>query len=143
MEISNELDFKKWKEITEESRRVVQAAIDAINRADWKGYVSYFSEDLDFWVPGTTPISGRIIGKQPFSVFIEKLGIYLDMLSLKITNFIACRDWVVSEAVGDGLTKKGKKYCNTYCILWQVKNGKIVKFVEYHDTDLIMRVLVA
>ena len=144
MEVKDEKDFGKWIKATEESRKVVQGAIDALNRGDGEAFVNFFSDDLDFWMPGTTPVSGKIKGKQGFAELAGKVAEYLDvMITLKITNFIACGDWVVSEAVGDALTKKGKKYCNTYCHLWQVKNGKVVKFVEYNDTELIMRVLVA
>jgi uncharacterized protein len=41
------------------------------------------------------------------------------------------------------VTKAGKDYDNHYCHLWHVKDGKIDKFTEYNDTDLIVRVLCA
>ncbi|MBI3951706.1 MAG: nuclear transport factor 2 family protein [Acidobacteria bacterium] len=144
MAIENEQEFQKWKATTEASREVVQKAIDALNRGDAEGFINSFSNDLDFWMPGTTPVSGRTKGLPEFTALVEKVAGYLDvMITIKVTNFIACGEWVVSEAVGHGVTKNGQDYDNTYCHLWQVRDGKIVKFVEYNDTDLIMRVLCA
>ena len=65
------------------------------------------------------------------------------LITIRVTNFISCGDWVVTEADGHGVTKAGNDYDNHYCHLWHVKDGKIDKFTEYNDTDLIMRVLCA
>ena len=144
MGIKNEQDFQKWKATTEASREAVEGAIDALNREDNEAFINAFSEDFDFWMPGSTPVSGRTKGFQEFAALVGKVAGYLDvMITLKVTNLIACGEWVVTEAVGHGVTKKGEDYNNTYCHLWQVRDGKIVKFVEYNDTDLILRVLCA
>jgi uncharacterized protein len=143
-QIKSKQEFKRWKETTEESRKVVQAALDAASLGDSQGFINYFSDDYEHWVPGTTPISGRTKGIQEFLALLEKVTSYLDvMITLKTTNFIACGEWVVTESVGHSVTKKGKDYDNTYCHLWQVQNGKIVKVAEYLDTDLVRRVLCA
>ena len=142
--MKNEKEFQEWQATTEASREVVQRAIDALNRGDSEGFLNSFSADFDFWMPGTTPLSGRTKGIQEFATLVAKVASYLDvMITIKVTNFIACGEWVITEAVGHGVTKKGKDYNNTYCHLWQVRDGKIVKFVEYNDTDLIVRVLCA
>jgi len=144
MEVSTEQEFREWKKTTEESRQVVQKAIDALNSGDGESFLKAFSEDLEFWMPGSTPVSGRTKGIQEFADLVEKVAGYLDeAITLKVTNFIACGDWVITESVGHGVTKKAKDYNNTYCHLWQVRDGKIIKFVEYNDTDLIMKVLCA
>ena len=129
---------------TASSRQVVQRAIDALNSGDAAGFLGSFSEDLEFWMPGTTPVSGQTHGLKEFTSLVEKVAGYLNVLiTIKVTNFIACGEWVVTQADGHGVTKAGKDYDNHYCHLWQVCNGKITKFVEYNDTDLIMRVLCA
>jgi uncharacterized protein (TIGR02246 family) len=144
MEVKSEQDFEAWKKTTEASREVVQKAIDALNAGDSEGFIGSFSDDFDFWMPGTTPVSGRTKGIKEFTDVVTGVAEYLDVaITIKVTNFIACGEWVVTEAVGHGVTKKGKDYNNTYCHLWQVRDGKIVNFVEYNDTDLIMKVLCA
>jgi len=126
------------------SREVVQQCIDALNRGDAAAFIGAFSDDLSFRMPGSTPVSGETKTLQEFITLVEKVAGYLDVLiTIKVTNFIACGEWVVTESKGHGVTKKGQDYNNNYCHLWQVRNGKIVKFVEYNDTDLIMKVLCA
>jgi len=129
---------------TQTSREVVQQCIDALNRGDAAAFIGAFSDDLSFRMPGSTPVSGETKTLQEFITLVEKVAGYLDVLiTIKVTNFIACGEWVVTESKGHGVTKKGQDYNNNYCHLWQVRNGKIVKFVEYNDTDLIMKVLCA
>jgi ketosteroid isomerase-like protein len=126
------------------STEIVRKAIDALNRGDAAAFIGSFSDDLEFHMPGSTPVSGYTRGLAEFTQLVEKVAGYLEvMITLKVTNFISCGEWVVTESVGHGVTKKGQDYNNTYCHLWQVRNGRIVKFTEYNDTDLIMRVLCA
>ena len=144
MEIKNQKDYEEFIAATEESRQVVEKAIDALNKGEGETFIACFSDDLEFWMPGSTPVSGSTNGIEEFGNLVAKVGEYLDVpITIKVTNFIACGEWVVSEAKGHGVTKKGKDYDNTYCHLWRVQNGKINRFVEYNDTDLIMKVLCA
>jgi uncharacterized protein len=123
---------------------IVQASIDALNRGDAAAFIGSFSDDLHFRMPGTTPVSGETRGIVEFTKVVTDVANYLSvMITIKVTNFISCGDWVVTEADGHGVTKAGRDYDNHYCHLWHVKDGKIDKFVEYNDTDLIMRVLCA
>ena len=124
--------------------QVVQAAIDALNRGDAAAFIGAFSDDLHFKMPGTTPVSGETHGIEAFTQIVTNVANHLSVLiTIKVTNFISCGEWVVTEADGHGVTKAGKDYDNHYCHLWHVKDGKIDKFVEYNDTDLIRRVLCA
>lgn len=121
---------------------VVQAAIDALNAGDAEKFLGSFSQDLHFRMPGTTPVSGETHGLEAFTKVVTDVANHLNVLiTIKVTNFIACGDWVVTEADGHGVTKAGKDYDNHYCHLWHVKDGKIDKFTEYNDTDLILKVL--
>ena len=130
--------------ITGQSREVVQRCIDALNGGNAEGFLGCFSPELEFDMPGTTPVSGKTRGLTAFTEVVTNVAKYLDVLiTIKVFNFIAAGEWVVTEANGHGVTKKGKDYNNRYCHLWQVRNGKIVKFIEYNDTDLVNRVLCA
>lgn len=123
---------------------VVSAAIDALNEGNAETFLGSFSDDLHFRMPGTTPVSGETKGLDAFIQVVTNVANYLSVLiTIRVTNFICCGDWVVTESTGHGVTKAGKDYNNQYCHLWHVKDGKIDKFTEYNDTDLIMRVLCA
>jgi ketosteroid isomerase-like protein len=56
-------------------------------------------------------------------------------------RFIADGDYVVVEAKGDMITKKGVRYDNNYCMVYRLSNGKIVEIREYNDSQLCERVL--
>jgi uncharacterized protein len=123
---------------------VVQACIDALNQGDAEKFLGSFSEDLHFKMPGTTPVSGETKGLAAFTEVVTNVANYLSVLiTIRVTNFISCGDWVVTEADGHGVTKAGIDYNNHYCHLWHVQDGKIDKFTEYNDTDLIVKVLCA
>ena len=144
MSVSSAAEYEAWKAQTGESRRVVQVAIDALNRGDAAVFLGSFSDDLQFEMAGYTPVSGKTKGLKDFTELVTKVAGYLSVLiTIRVTFFLAAGEWVVTRADGHGVTKHGKDYDNHYCHLWRVRNGKIVEFVEYNDTQLIMDVLCA
>jgi ketosteroid isomerase-like protein len=135
-------DFKTWKETTDTSRRVIEDAMDALARADNDAFLSLFHDDFEWTIPGTGPVSGTKKGMKSFLELIETVADRLEVyITVKVTNLIACGEWVITESLGDSLTKKGEPYNQTYCHLWRVENGKIARYIEYHDTDLLLKVL--
>ncbi len=129
---------------TKTATEVVNACIDALNSGNAEAFLGAFSKDVHFRMPGTTPVSGETLGLEGFTKVVTDVATYLNVLiTIRVTNFISCGDWVVTESTGHGVTKNGQDYNNNYCHLWHVKDGKIDKFTEYNDTDLIMRVLCA
>ncbi|HEY2709784.1 MAG TPA: nuclear transport factor 2 family protein [Caulobacteraceae bacterium] len=56
-------------------------------------------------------------------------------------RFIADGDLVVVEAHGDMTTKDGQRYDNHYCLVYQLRDSKIVEMREYQDSALCERVL--
>jgi ketosteroid isomerase-like protein len=56
-------------------------------------------------------------------------------------NIVAGGDHVVVEAVGEMQTKAGVPYNNDYCLIYRLKDGKIVEIREYCDSALTEKVL--
>ncbi len=93
-------------------------------------------------MPGSTPISGRWNTRDGFIEYATLVFSYLSMpVRLEVKNVIAAGDWVVTECSGHGVTRDGVDYDNVYCLVWRVQRGKIVRFTEYCDTDLVRQVL--
>jgi ketosteroid isomerase-like protein len=71
----------------------------------------------------------------------ELLGTLREKIAgpVKITaeRIIAEGNFVVVEARGDNLTKTGKPYCNRYCFVFRVCDGKLKELTEYLDTELV------
>jgi ketosteroid isomerase-like protein len=79
-----------------------------------------------------------------FKEYLAQLAGYLEeMIVVDLTNVIVAGEWVVTEATGHGVAKSGKDYDNSYCLVWRVRDGKVIRFVEYCDTELVSRVLCA
>ena len=90
------------------SHAVVMAALEAARGGLGDEFVRCFSEDLDFWFPGTTPISGRRRGLGEFREYLAQVASYLsEMIELELTNVITTGEWVITEALGHGVTRKG------------------------------------
>jgi len=124
------------------SREVVMAALDAARNGLGDDFIAWFADDLDFWFPGSTPISGHRQGLPAFVEYLEQVAGYLDkMVVLDLTNVVVTGEWVFTEALGHGVTKGGRDYDNSYCLVWQVRDGKVIRFVEYCDTELVASVL--
>ena len=56
-------------------------------------------------------------------------------------RFIADGDHIVVESVGDMRTKAGVPYSNEYCLIYRLRDGKIVEITEYCDSALCEQVL--
>ena len=141
MEISNEQEFEAWRALTEKNRRIVLDTLDTMNKGE-DGWLDAFHEDFEFTIPRNDSLSGTKKGMKAFRELVENVGERLDVeITVEMTNVIASGEWVVTESLGHSVTKTGENYNQTYCILFQVRDGKIIKYVEYHDTDLIRRVL--
>ena len=101
-------------------------------------FIACFAEQVEFWMPGSTPISGRWHDRAGFIAYAMKVWSYLEVpVRLEVDGVIAAGEWVVTPCRGHGVTKRGEDYDNVYCLLWRVRDGLIVSFVEYCDTALI------
>jgi len=57
------------------------------------------------------------------------------------TRLIDGGDVIVLQARGKNLTRDGQRYDNDYVFVIHFEDGKIVRYEEYCDTELIARVL--
>jgi uncharacterized protein len=56
-------------------------------------------------------------------------------------NIVAGGDHVVVEGVGEMQTRAGVPYNNDYCLIYRLKDGKIVEIREYCDSVLTEKIL--
>jgi len=138
----NEMTFEAWKALSDANVDIVEKVNAAIGAGDGETVLSYFSDDVEFWMPGSTPFSGRLKGKQAFAELFGRVAERLEnMIELKVNNLIPAGEWVIVEAIGNAKTKESIPYQNTYCHIWQIQDGKITKLTEYNDTQMIMDIL--
>jgi ketosteroid isomerase-like protein len=56
-------------------------------------------------------------------------------------NIVAGGDHVVVESVGEMQTRAGVPYNNDYCLIYRLKDGRIVEIREYCDSVLTEKIL--
>ena len=124
----------------EKLMRDLFAGVAAGNRA---AFADCLADDLVMRVTGQYSWSRTFHGKQ---AFLRDLHGYLATLVAEgrrtiPLNFVAGGDHVVVEAHGEMRTRTGVPYNNEYCLVYRIKDGKIVEMREYCDSVLTETVL--
>lgn len=129
---------------TATTKAVVERVIAAMDEGDAEAIRACQSPDMHFWMPGSTKIHGHYQDRDAFEEMAAGVfGYVTDGIKLTYDNLIYSGEYAVAQAHGTATTTKGAPYNNTYCIIWRVQDGLITEMTEYHDTDLVRRVLLA
>lgn len=106
-------------------------------------FLDMLADDLVWQVEGSTAWSRSYRGKAEVkSGLLKPLHLVLDGLNrMAVTRMIAEDDWVMVQARGNAKTRAGLPYCNSYCMIFRLRNGRVVELIEYADTALIERAL--
>lgn len=128
-----------------DSKRLLQHIFRELANGNSRPYVEAMADDFSWIAQGSTPWSGVYAGKK---AVIEELFASLrhemeGRIKTIPRRIIADGGTVVVEARGDNMTKAGKPYRNTYCMVFRVTDGKLTECVEHMDTDLVTKVLAA
>ena len=125
------------------NKKLMQEIFTAVARGERAAYVDRLADDVTMTVTGRYSWSRTFRGKD--SVMRDLYGYVASRVEgprrtipLRI---LADEDWVVVEAVGDMTTKEGVRYDNQYCLLYRLRDGKIVEIREYNNSILCEQVL--
>jgi uncharacterized protein len=126
-----------------ENKKLMQELFADLAKGDSASYLAQLADDFRLTVTGQYSWSQTFEGKER-----AVRGLYAYVRSrLKgpgktvAHRFIADGDLVVVEARGDMVTKEGEKYDNHYCLVYRLRDNKIVEMREYQDSTLCERVL--
>lgn len=99
-------------------------------------------DDVIWRTIGDSSWSGEFVGKQTIidEVF-RPLNRALVERATVPTRIIDGIDVIVVQARGKNLTRDGQRYYNDYVFVIHFEQGKIVRYEEYCDTEMITRVL--
>jgi ketosteroid isomerase-like protein len=121
---------------------LVAAIFAEAARGNGRPYFDAFAEDAVWRTIGTTSWSGEFHGKT--SILKDIFGPLRDKLDKRATivsRIIDGGDVIVVQANGRNTTKDGRAYDNDYCFVMTFANGKVVRYEEYCDTELVTSVL--
>jgi hypothetical protein len=109
----------------EANKQLAREFIDALSRADTDWVLAHYADDMEMWTAGS----------------LAFLGAFPNGLEFTVKTLTAEEDRVAIEAESSGVHISGKPYDNQYHFLMRIRNGKIVQFKEYLDTQLASEVL--
>ncbi|MBW2386795.1 MAG: nuclear transport factor 2 family protein [Deltaproteobacteria bacterium] len=129
-------------QLEEDNKELARRMIAALTKADVDFIKEYYAEDFQIWVAGSLPFSGT--GDKAYAVagMPVVLGLFPKGLRFSIVAMTAEGDRVAIEAASAGTTASGREYRQTYHFLMRVRDGKIVEWKEYMDTEHAREVLV-
>jgi ketosteroid isomerase-like protein len=88
---------------------------------------------------------GRFAGVRRYETIVGTIDAFKELvptgLCPTIQSVTAEGDRVVVEFEGNAVTSDGKPYCNQYCMVFSLRNGRIVQVNEYFCTILADQVL--
>jgi ketosteroid isomerase-like protein len=122
--------------------QLVSDIFDEVAKGNGAPFWEACRDDVVWRTIGQGSWSGEFRGKQ---VIIDEIFRPLNRVLVERatipTRLIDGGDVVVLQARGKNLTYDGQRYDNDYVFVMHFEGGKIVRYEEYCDTDLIARVL--
>lgn len=106
---------------------------------DGMTFFNLLADTATWTVLCTCPISGTYVGRQQLieRALKPQRAKLAGPPTPTVINLIAEGDTVVIQWIGNGTTKTGQPYNNSYCYVVQIKNGRIVRGTAYLDTELV------
>lgn len=125
----------------EENKRIVRDFMDAMSAGAVERIVAAYAEDGILQTMGGTLISGTYTREQVAAAAGHIFTIFPEGITFTIRGMTAEGDRVAVEAESLGRHVSGKMYNNKYHFLAQLRDGKITRWTEYCDTELITDIL--
>jgi ketosteroid isomerase-like protein len=127
----------------QENHRLMQEIFAGLAVGDSKLFVATLHEEVVMRVTGHYSWARTFKGKTSllrdlyghFRTRIEGVGKTIPL------QIIADDEFVAVEARGDMVAKSGARYDNDYCLVFRLREGKIVEMREYCDSVLTETVL--
>lgn len=106
-------------------------------------FLEMLADDVVWHVEGSTPWSRSYHGKAEVKAGLLKPlhQVLAGPNPLSVSRMIAEDDCVAVQARGNARTRAGAAYCNSYCMIFRLNDGRVVEITEYADTALIERAL--
>jgi ketosteroid isomerase-like protein len=122
--------------------QLVSNIFDEVAKGNGAPFWEACHDDVVWRTIGDGSWSGEFAGKQTIidEIFRPLNRALIERATIP-TRVIDGGNVVVVQARGKNLTRDGKRYDNDYVFVIHFREGKIARYEEYCDTDLIARVL--
>ena len=128
--------------LEEDNKEMAYEFLAALSRADVDWVAENYAEDMRLWTAGSLPFSGTSTKEEALASMPQILGLFPKGIEFSVQDLTAEGERVAIEATARGTTFRGDPYVQEYHFLLRVREGKIIEFREYLDTELARKVLV-
>jgi ketosteroid isomerase-like protein len=120
--------------VSQQNKDVVLRFIDAMGRGDTEAAKPCLDPEAKTVAKGY----GKFAGVRTYETIVGTIGAFTVLLpgglNPKIVQVTAEGDRVVAEFEGDAVTSTGVPYKNQYCMVFTLRNGRILSVNEYFCT---------
>lgn len=110
---------------------------------DFDALMDVMTEDATWQVPGDLAVSG-VHTKLAMKQILEQMATkFASPVIWTASGMIGEGDKVAAECLSSIDTNDGREYRNRYHILFQIRDGKVAKLVEYCDTKHVQDVFLS
>jgi uncharacterized protein len=118
-----------------DNKRLMQDIFAGLAVGDSAMFRQHLAKDARLIVMGKTSWSRTVEGVDAMMDYWRYVRSILKAASKSIPErFIADGDLVAIESRGDNEAKTGERYDNHYCMVFQLREGRIIEMREYMDT---------
>lgn len=129
-------------QLEEDNKALAREMIEALTRADVEWVKKHYAEDFRIWVTGSLPFSGEGDKAGAIAGMPAVLDLFPEGLTFTAHRMVAEGDTVAIEASSSGKTFRGDTYAQEYHFVMRARDGQIVEWKEYMDTEHARKVLV-
>lgn len=126
----------------EENKAIIRDYLDAFGKFDKERVLALVAEDAWLETPTKSAVGGKKTRAHMASEFDAIKQVLPHGVDMTILSMTAEEDRVHCEVSGTAKTIDGQSYDNRYHYAFQVRDGKISRFVEYMDTKLVEDLIV-
>jgi uncharacterized protein len=119
----------------QQNRNLVKGIYEAFGGGDVDAIVNAMAEEVDWYLPGTAPYSGRRHGRAQVRSFFQELAVELRFERFEVREYIADRDKVM--ALGSEratVFSTGVQYEADWAHCWTLNSGLVTAVQLYVDT---------
>jgi ketosteroid isomerase-like protein len=131
---------------TTDNKTAVSTVFDAFALGDARPFLRLMTPEVEWTVVGSADWGRTYVGKKAvIEDLLTPLAEQIEGGSVAIaaTSILAEGDRVVVEGQGRSTTIRGDPYCNRYCFVLTLADGRITRLTEYMDSSLVERALTA
>ena len=126
----------------EANKALVLQVIEALGRLDAERFFACFAPDAIFETPGQHAAAGVKTFAQVEKEFPPLRRLLPEGIRFSVLSMTGEENRVHVELAGESRTIDGAEYNNRYHYAFVLRDGRVTRFRDYFDSDLVVRVLV-